>query len=123
MQNPAPFQNRNVQLILSCLPGAFQAVQMVLSYLPGASLVPRWLSDGSFPASLVPRKRSNESFLASLVLLRLSKWTFPVSLVPPWCLILCSERHFKGQSVLRAANRGARPRICREPGQSPLKLY
>ena len=24
--------------------------------------------------------------------------------------ILCSERHFKGQSVLRAANRGAHPR-------------
>ena len=37
--------------------------------------------------------------------------------------ILCSERHFKGQSVLRAANRGAHPRICREPGRSPLKLY
>ena len=37
--------------------------------------------------------------------------------------ILRSERHFKGQSVLRAANREAYPRICREPGRSPLKLY
>ena len=37
--------------------------------------------------------------------------------------ILCSERPFEGQPVLRAAGRGAHPRICREPGRSPLKLY
>ena len=47
--------------------------------------------------------------------------------LPSWCslskAILCSERPFKGQSVLRAANRGVHPRICREPGRSPLKLY
>ena len=61
--------------------------------------------------------------------------------LPPWCLqavqmvlsclpgaslskaILCSEQHFKGQFVLRAANRGAHPRVCRKPGRSPLKLY
>ena len=34
-----------------------------------------------------------------------------------------SKRPFKGQPVLRAADRGAHPRICREPGRSPLKLY
>ena len=93
---------------------------MALSYLPGASLVPRKLSDGSFPVSLVPPKLSNESFPASLVPFRLSKWPFPASLSKA---ILCSERLFKGQSVLRAASRGAHPRICREPGRSPLKLY
>ena len=37
--------------------------------------------------------------------------------------ILCSERLFKGQSVLRTANRGPHPRLCREPGRSPLKVY
>ena len=61
---------------------------------------------------------------------------------PPWCLSGCpsgpfsclpgaslskairrSERPSKGQPVLRAAGRGAHPRICREPGRSPLKLY
>ena len=39
--------------------------------------------------------------------------------------ILCygrSERPFKGHSVLREAGREAHPRICREPGRSPLRL-
>ena len=69
------------------------------------------------------------------------------SLVPPWCLQvalsclwclpgasqavqLILSLHVKGNSVCAgqpappwAAGRGAHPRICREPGRSPLKLY
>ena len=59
-----------------------------------------------------------------------SPWSvavFPVLFSSPSCRPIlcygCSERPFQGQSVLRAAGRGAHPRICREPGRSPLKLY
>ena len=89
-----------------CFPGASQAVQLILSCLPGASQAVQLVLSCLPDASLAP--------------LRLSKWSFPASLAPP------CQRHellFKGQSVLRAASRGAHPRICREPSRSPLKLY
>ena len=89
-----------------CLPGASLAVRWILSCLPGASrAVQRVLS------CLPGASQAVQMDLSCLPGASLSK------------AILCSERHFKGQSVLRAANRGARPRICREPGRSPLKLY
>ena len=101
-----PGASQAVQLILSCLPGASQAVQMVRSYFPGASLAVRWIL-----SCLPGASQAVQMVLSCFPGASLSK------------AILCSERHCKGQSVLRAANRGAHPRICREPGRSPLKLY
>ena len=120
-----------------CLPGASQAVQLILSCLPGASIgcpngsfLPPWCLAGCPIDPFLPFWRlascSNGSFLplwclpgasqaGQLILSCLpgasESWSFPASLVP-----LC-QREFK------AAGRGAHPRICREPGRSPLKLY
>ena len=107
-----------------------------------AFVVPSKLSKWSFPASLVPLRLSPiDPFLPP--------WCRPLSpflppwclsgcpnglFLPPWCLSGCPngpflppwclpEQHFTGQSVLRAAGRGAHPKIYREPGRSALKLY
>ena len=89
-----------------CLPGASLAVRWILSCLPGASQAVQLIL-----SCLPGASQAVQMVLSCLPGASLSK------------AILCSKRHFKGQSVLRAANRGAHPRICREPGRSPLKLY
>ena len=140
---PGPFQNRDsignparrVSLLPPWrLPGGANDSFLPPWYLPGCpngSFLPPWCLpgcrngsflppfDGSFPASLVPHKHSclPGAFQAVQMVL---------SCLPGASLskaILCSERHFKGQSALRAANRGGHPRICRELGRSPLELY
>ena len=89
-----------------CFPGASQAVQLILSCLPGASQAVQLVL-----SCLPGAPQAVQMVLSCLPGASLSK------------AILCSELLFKGQRVLRAANRGARPRICREPSRSPLKLY
>ena len=92
---------------------------MVLSCLPGASLVPQidpflapWCLASCPILSCFPgASQAVQMVLSCLPGASLSK------------ALLCSKWPFKGQSVLRAAGREAHPRICREPGRSPLKLY
>ena len=91
-------------MVLSCLPGASQAVQLILSCLLGASQAVQLIV-----CCLPGASQAVQIVLSCLPGASLSK------------AILCPERHFKGPSVLRAANRGAHPRICREPGRSPMK--
>ena len=68
------------------------------------------------------RRLSNWPFPVSLVSPMVSKWFFPASLASKAVQLILS--FLPGASlVLRAATRGAHPRICREPGRSPLKLY
>ena len=109
--------------------GGSEEIEMVLSGLPSAFVVLPRLSKWFFPASLVP-----PWCLASCPMSPfLPPWCLsscPIPFLLPWCLSGCPngpflppwrlpvkgpERHFKDQPVLRAANRGAHPRICREP--------
>ena len=93
----------------------FFPASLCLAGCPIDPFLPPCASQESFPASLVPSGCPNGPFLPPWCLSGCPNGPFLL----PWCL---PEQHFKAQSVLRAAGRGAHPRIYREPGRSPLKL-
>ena len=132
-QNPAPLQNRDsignpvlqVSLVPPwCLPGCPNGSFLPPWCLAGCPIDPFLLPwglpcpiDPFLPPFLPPWCLAgcpNGSFLPPWCLPGASKWSFPASLAPPCQLEF---------SLCWAAGRSAHPRICREPGRSPLKLY